>query len=236
MQARANFVGGVKMSKLFEYPPNGWISESNYDAGALALSIHKAASQSGIKAAIIGSRSLHFSGISINFEEKEYGCTLQVHIGDEEKIDNGFYSLWAAFVDKGTFWGGPYVKKAIKQLPKEFEFVPAEIEKNEQIEKPWRIDLKRVGEPSFLSIEEKVILILIRKRETNSMICLDYKDYHPDGVEIGIATLRAMLTKLYKKLKVPIPKKGGKLGKRKLLEDAALNDIPENFFNFNSEI
>lgn len=106
-------------AKLFEYPPNGWEAESSWDAGFLALAMHKVSSQVGIKAFIhnpsnpylLGyDKILQFSGVRIEFKDQDYGCSLHIVIADQKEIDRGFFVIWKYFVDKGLFWGGPYIK------------------------------------------------------------------------------------------------------------------------------
>ena len=101
-----------------DYSSDGWSAESSNNAGFLALSMHNISSQMGIQTNILNApmrawnwdKLLQFSGVRIEFKNQDYGCSLEVVIINEEKIERKFFGIWKYFVDKNIFWGGPYQK------------------------------------------------------------------------------------------------------------------------------
>jgi hypothetical protein len=112
--SRAVFVGDVSMKKkkLFECPPNGWISKSGEDPDSLSLVFYKRANEFGLHPNEMFN-IVQIDGVQFVFRERNVGCTVEVLITSpaikvafEKNLRLQF--LWKYFVDQGVVFGGPY--------------------------------------------------------------------------------------------------------------------------------
>jgi hypothetical protein len=110
------------MKKLFDYPSKGWPSESEYSAKELAIKIYRHATRLGLSPRLLNpsnpsmvgwDKIVGFEGVYIQLIDRDYGCTLNTVIGDEEMVDRKFFRCWKDLVDEGLCDGGPYVRGLI---------------------------------------------------------------------------------------------------------------------------